>query len=125
MDITIYIAVIVAIIVRLVIMKGTFVLPTFYRNGNELSFNLGSVMTIIIGLAAAFALMYAQPELFSNWYVAAVTAYTAPQIVDGVMTAGTRFNQGPKEQLIQEMADNIMSDTPEVSINDDEEEGGA
>ena len=92
-DIAIYAAVIIAIIFRLIIMKGSFVLPTFYKNGNEVSFNLGSVSTIIIGLIAAFALMQTNPELFSNWYVAAVTAYTAPQVVDGVITAGTRFTQ--------------------------------
>lgn len=92
-DIAIYAAVIVAIIFRLIIMKGSFVLPTFYKNGNEVSFNLGSISTIIIGLIAAFALMQTNPELFSNWYVAAVTAYTAPQVVDGVITAGTRFAQ--------------------------------
>ncbi|MBR3208756.1 MAG: hypothetical protein IKF82_00650 [Bacilli bacterium] len=92
-DSSIYLAVIIAIIFRLVIMKGSFVLPTFYKNGNEISFNLGSVSTIIIGLLAAFALMQTQPDLFANWYVAAVTAYTAPQVVDGVITAGTRYSQ--------------------------------
>lgn len=89
-DITIYIAIIVAIIVRLVLMRGSFTLPTFYRRGNEMSFNLGSISTIIVAIIAAFGLMQAQPELFANWYVAAITAYTAPQIVDGVLTSGAR-----------------------------------
>ena len=97
-DSTIYIAVIIAIIFRLIIMKGSFVLPTFYRNGNEVSFNLGSVSTIIIGLLAAFALMQTQPDLFANWYVAAITAYTAPQVVDGVITAGTRYTQDVEDE---------------------------
>ena len=48
MDIIVYIAVILAIIVRLVIMRGTFVLPTIYKRGNEMTFNLGSISTIII-----------------------------------------------------------------------------
>lgn len=87
----IYAVVIIAIIFRLIIMKGSFVLPTFYRNGNEVSFNLGSVATIIVAILAALALMEAQPELFANWYVAAITAYTAPQITDGVITAATRY----------------------------------
>ena len=95
-DITIYAAVIIAIIFRLIIMKGSFVLPTFYKNGNEVSFNLGSVSTIIIGLIAAFGLMQTRPDLFANWYVAAITAYTAPQIVDGVITAGTRYSNSSK-----------------------------
>ena len=69
-------------------------LPVFYRNGNEVSFNLGSVTTIIVGFLAALALMETQPDLFANWYVAGITAYTAPQIVDGVITAGTRYAYG-------------------------------
>lgn len=93
-DIFIYVVVIIAIIFRLIIMKGSFVLPVFYKNGNEISFNLGSVTTIIVGVLAALALMETQPDLFANWYVAGVTAYTAPQIVDGVITAGTRYAYG-------------------------------
>lgn len=90
MDIMVYIAIVVAIIFRLVIMRGTFVLPTFYRRDNEMSFNLGSISTIIIAILAAFGLMYASPELFANPYVAFMTSYTAPQIVDGVITSGAR-----------------------------------
>ena len=90
MDIMVYIAIIIAIIFRLVIMRGTFVLPTFYRRDNEMSFNLGSISTIIIAILAAFGLMYASPELFANPYVAFMTSYTAPQIVDGVITSGAR-----------------------------------
>lgn len=86
----VYIAIVVAIIFRLVIMRGTFVLPTFYRRDNEMSFNLGSISTIIIAILAAFGLMYASPELFANPYVAFMTSYTAPQIVDGVITSGAR-----------------------------------
>ena len=96
-DITIYIAVIVAIIFRLIIMKGTFVLPTFYKCDGTLTFNLGSLGTIIIGLIAAFSLMASSPDLFSNVYVAAITAYTAPQIVDGIITAGTRKMSGEED----------------------------
>ena len=90
MDTMVYVAIIVAIIFRLVIMRGTFVLPTFYRRDNEMSFNLGSISTIIIAIVAAFGLMYASPELFTSPYVAFVTAYIAPQIVDGVITSGAR-----------------------------------
>ena len=97
-DITIYIAIIVAIIVRLVLMRGSFTLPTFYRRGNEMSFNLGSISTIIVAIIAAFGLMQAQPELFASWYVAAITAYTAPQIVDGVLTSGARNFMEVKEE---------------------------
>jgi len=114
-DITIYAAIIIAILFRLVIMKGSFVLPTFYKNGNEVSFNLGSISTIIIGLVAALALMQSNPEMFSNWYVAAVTAYTAPQIVDGVITAGTRYSNN------SDTVDTVDEDDGEVDFEDDEE----
>ncbi len=90
-DMIVYVAIIVAIIFRVVIMKGSFVLPVFYKNGNEVSFNLGSVSTVIVGILAALTLMETQPDLFANWYVAGMTAYTAPQILDGVITAGTRY----------------------------------
>lgn len=100
----VYVVVIIAIIFRLIIMKGSFVLPTFYRNGNEVTFNLGSVATIIVAILAALALMEAQPELFANWYVAAITAYTAPQITDGVITAATRYVYGnATEDEIEEL----------------------
>lgn len=103
MDTIIYIAVVIAIVFRLVIMKGSFVLPTFYRNGNEISFNLGSITTIIVGILAAVALAYSQPDLFSNWYVAAITAYTAPQITDGIITAGTRYVAGNDEHAFDDI----------------------
>ena len=100
-DVIIYVAIVVAIIVRLVLIKGSFVLPTFYRNGNEFTFNLGSIATIAIGVIAALGLMASSPELFSNWYVAAITAYTAPQIVDSVITYGTRLNSSEEDDGIE------------------------
>lgn len=122
-DITIYVAVIIAIIFRVIIMKGSFVLPTFYRNGDEVSFNLGSVSTIIIGLIAAITLMQTQPELFANWYVAAITAYSAPQIVDAIITAGTRYSQNV------EIEDDTVDEVEFVDDDDfdftEEEDGGA
>ena len=114
-DITIYAVVIIAIVFRLIIMKGTFVLPTFYRNGEEISFNLGSISTIIIGLAAAIGLMQTNPELFANWYVAGITAYTAPQIVDGVITAGTRYSQNNIEDV-----DEIVFADDDFDFDEDE-----
>ena len=90
MDITICVVIIIAIVFRLVIMKGSFTLPTFYRRDNEMSFNLGSISTIIIAILSAFGLMYTSPELFANPFVTFVTCYTAPQIVDGVITSGAR-----------------------------------
>lgn len=100
MDVTIYIAIIVAIVFRLVIMRGTFVLPTLYRRDNEMSFNLGSISTIIIAIVAAFALMQTRPDLFANWYVAGITAYSAPQITDAIVTSGARnFMSVPENEV--------------------------
>ena len=65
-DLTILIVVIVVIAARVYLMKGNFVLPTFYKEGNKISFNLGSIGTIIIGLVAALSLMHSNPELFAN-----------------------------------------------------------
>ena len=89
-DIMIYAAIVAAIIVRLVLMRGSFTLPTFYRRDDEMSFNLGSISTIIVAIIAAFGLMSASPELFSSPFVAFVTTYTAPQLVDGIITSGAR-----------------------------------
>ena len=104
MDIMIYVAIIVAIIVRLVLMRGSFVLPTFYRRDNEMSFNLGSVSTIIVAIVAAFGLMYTSPDLFASPFVAFMTAYTAPQIVDGVITSGARNFMDATDATDEEVA---------------------
>lgn len=90
MDIIVYIAIIFAIIVRVVIMRGSFVLPTIYKHGNEMTFNLGSLSTIIIGFAAALTLMYSSPESFANPLIAFITTYSVPQLVDGIATFGVR-----------------------------------
>lgn len=96
-DILVYIAIVIGIVARLVLMKGSFVLPTFYKRGDEMSFNLGSISTIIVGIVAALMLMQAQPELFSNWYVAGMTAYTAPQIIDAIPTSIARNSANEAE----------------------------
>ena len=90
MDIIVYIAVILAIIVRLVIMRGTFVLPTIYKRGNEMTFNLGSISTIIIGVVTALTLMYSSPENFANPLIACITTDSVRRVVDGVATFGVR-----------------------------------
>lgn len=120
MNITIYCVVIVAIIFRLIIMKGSFVLPTFYKNGREVSFNLGSITTIIIGVLASIGLAYAQPDLFASPYVAFITAYTAPQITDGIVTAGVRYKQGqvPVEEITVEHEDDDSIDIIEIEEED-------
>lgn len=116
-DISVYVAVIVAICVRVYLMRGSFVLPTFYKLGNEASFNLGSLTSIIVGLIAALSLMEVQPDLFANWFAAGLTAYSAPQIVDAIVTKGTII----KANQESETSEDIVS-VDEVS---DDEEGGA
>lgn len=113
-DITVYAAVIGAILLRVYLMKGSFTLPTFYKVGNNVSFNLGSLTSIIVGLIAALGLMQAQPDLFANWYVAGITAYSAPQIVDSIVTKGTA--------LKSQSSDDIESFDEDFEEFDDEEE---
>lgn len=113
MDIIVYIAVILAIIVRLVIMRGTFVLPTTYKHGNEMTFNLGSISTIIIGFVTALTLMYTSPENFANPLIAFITTYSVPQLVDGVATFGVRNTlkvEEPNEDI------GIFDDTDEDDV---------
>ena len=116
-DLTILLVVIVVIAARVYLMKGNFVLPTFYKENNKVSFNLGSIGTIIIGLVSALSLMNSNPELFANWYVAGITAYSAPQIVDAIITKGTRIKYNS----------DITSDDVESidDVIDEDEDGGA
>jgi len=117
-DLTILLVVVGVIAARVYLMKGSFILPTFYKEGKKVSFNLGSVGTIIIGLVAALSLMQSNPGLFANWYVAGITAYSAPQIVDAIITKGTRikYNSDITSEDIESQDDVISED-----IDEDEE----
>lgn len=114
-DLTILLVVIIVIAARVYLMKGNFILPTFYKEGNKISFNLGSIGTIIIGLVAALSLMNSNPELFANWYVAGITAYSAPQIIDAIITKGTRikYNSDITSEDIELINDDISEDQEE------------
>lgn len=90
MDIYSWIAVVLAIIVKLIIIKGKFVLPTVYRTGNEVSFNLGSIANIIFAIITALTLSMTDPASFANPGVAFTTALGIPYLVDGILTYGTR-----------------------------------
>ena len=134
-DITIYVAVIIAICLRVYLMRGSFVLPTFYMLGDQPSFNLGSLTSVIVGVIAAIALMQAQPDLFANWYVAAITAYGAPQIADAIVTKGTIIKADQEStssdedfEVDYDIDSEEMSDPDfdeEVFDDDFDEEGGA
>lgn len=125
-DLTIVLVVIIVIAIRVYLMKGNFTLPTFYKEGNKISFNLGSIGTIIVGLVAAISLMQSSPELFANWYVAGITAYSAPQIVDSIITKGTRikYNSDITSEDIESEDDVIQEEVSEDTLVD-EEDGGA
>ena len=62
--------------------------------------------------------MHSNPELFANWYVAGITAYSAPQIVDAIITKGTRikYNSDITSEDIESQDDVISED-----IDEDEE----
>lgn len=89
----IFLAIILAIGLRVYTMKGYFIMPQFYVENDEKRFNLGSVATILIGVAAALSMAYTMPESFTNPIIAGITAYTAPQLVDVLISKGTTNSQ--------------------------------
>ena len=93
MNLYIFLAIIIGIGLRVYTMKGYFTIPQFYIENDEQRFNLGSIATILIGLAAALSMMYTMPESFSNPIIAGMTAYTAPQIVDVLISKETTNSQ--------------------------------
>ena len=117
-DILICIAVIIAVAARVYLMKGKFILPTFYKVGNEISFNLGSLWSIVIGVAAAFILLATNPSLLTTntilptCAIAGLTAYSAPQVVDAIITKGTRikYNNGEVSEDIESEDETIEDD---------------
>ena len=122
-DITVYAAVIVAILLRVYLMKGSFTLPTFYKVGNDVSFNLGSLTSVIVGLIAALGLMQAQPDLFANWYVAGLTAYSAPQIVDSIVTKGTLLSSKSFDEDLDEDLDEAFFEDLDEDFDEDFDDG--
>lgn len=93
MGLYVLLAIIIGIGLRVYTMKGYFTMPQYYTENGEKRFNLGSVATIIIGVIAALGMSYAMPESFSNPIIACVTAYTAPQLVDVLVSKGTTNSQ--------------------------------
>jgi hypothetical protein len=89
----IFLAIVLAIGLRVYTMKGYFTMPQYYIEKDEKRFNLGSIATILIGIAAALSMAYAMPESFSNPLIAGITAYTAPQLVDVLISKETTNSQ--------------------------------
>lgn len=93
MDPYIFLAIVLGIGLRVYTMKGYFTMPQFYTENDEKRFNLGSIATIIIGVIAALSMAYTMPESFANPLTAGLAAYTAPQIVDVLISKGTTNSQ--------------------------------
>lgn len=93
MDLYIILAIIFGIGLRVYTMKGYFIMPQFYIEKDEKRFNLGSIATILIGIIAALSMAYTMPESFSNPIIAGITAYTAPQLVDVLISKGATDSQ--------------------------------
>lgn len=89
----IFLAIVFGIGLRVYTMKGYFTMPQYYIENDEKRFNLGSIATILIGITAALSLAYAIPESFSNPIIACITAYTAPQLVDVLISKETTNSQ--------------------------------
>ena len=89
----IFLAIVFGIGLRVYTMKGYFTMPQYYVEKDETRFNLGSIATILIGIAAALSMAYAMPESFSNPIIACITAYTAPQLVDVLISKETTNSQ--------------------------------
>lgn len=94
----IFLAIVFGIGLRVYTMKGYFTMPQFYVEKDEKRFNLGSIATIIIGIIAALSMAYTMPESFSNPLIAGLTAYSAPQIVDVLISKGTTNSQDFEEE---------------------------
>ena len=93
MDLYIILAIIFGIGLRVYTMKGYFIMPQFYIEKDEKRFNLGSIATILIGIIAALSMAYTMPESSSNPIIAGITAYTAPQLVDVLISKGATDSQ--------------------------------
>ena len=97
-DITVYAAVIVAILLRVYLMKGSFTLPTFYKVGNDVSFNLGSLTSVL-------------------------TAYSAPQIVDSIVTKGTLLSSKSFDEDLDEDLDEDFVEDLDEDFDEDFDDG--
>jgi len=93
MNLYILLAIIFGVGLRVYTMKGYFTVPQFYIENDEKRFNLGSIATIIIGVVAALSMAHAMPNSFSNPIIAGITAYTAPQVIDVLISKGATDSQ--------------------------------
>jgi hypothetical protein len=98
MDHIILAAITFAILVRIIAMDG-YSLKPFYKDGK---FQLNIIGTIIVGAIGAYGLMEASPELFASPFVAFMTVYMAPHLLDKAVTkiTPTTVQEGiPEEDM--------------------------
>lgn len=95
----IYLAVVVGIALRILIQRGSFVLPTVYKEGNNVRFNFGTLGVIVVSIIAVFTGGLIDISVMSNPFVAFITAYGLPALVDG---AATKVLPGSDDLIISE-----------------------
>lgn len=78
--------IIIAIIVRIVIQKGNFVLPTIYREENIVRFNWGSLGVIIVGIVAVILSGSIDPNILQSPISIFAVVYTCPALSDAIAT---------------------------------------
>lgn len=96
MEYIILAAIIFAIFVRIIAMDGYSLRP-FYNDGK---FQLNIIGTIIAGAISAYGLMEASPDLFASPFVAFMTVYLTPHLLDTVITKlmPTTVEEGTSEE---------------------------
>ena len=67
--------------------------------------------------------MQAQPDLFANWYVAGLTAYSAPQIVDSIVTKGTLLSSKSFDEDLDEDLDEDFVEDLDEDFDEDFDDG--
>lgn len=91
-NIEIILTAIVAILVRIYIQKGSFTLPTMYKEGNNVRFNWGSLGVLVVGILTVFLGGFLDPALLTGPVTTAniVTTfslvYTLPALSDAIVT---------------------------------------
>lgn len=86
MNLLIFLAILIAIILRIWIEKGYLLLPKICNKNGKTYFQLNIIGTIFTALITVFILYQAQPELFSTFIGALVAAYTVPHLFDNIVT---------------------------------------
>lgn len=117
MEITVIIAVIVAIVLRVIVQKGNFILPKVYREGDNVRFNWGSVGVIVVAIIAVFGTGYFDPNIYTTPVTAFFAAYTLPAVSDAIATYALPGSDN--DNIITPKSENtIIEDAEEENIED-------